>query len=231
MSTPLSTSGTECPEARALGKLQETQLLCVSSAIGSSPSSYIDLPSGEKILSQKTLKVLGFHIGCHPGMAEQVTHLKRKFRGRSWIIRNLKRAGLQPDDLIGLYKTLVRPVIDYMAAVYHPMLTLEQRKELEKLQRNVLKTIYGYKVSYACALELSGIQSLEERRQDCFDRFAIKLANNKEYEEWLPRTKFTGYDLREELIYDELFASTDRLRNSPLYAMRRRLNEIYLYQK
>ena len=91
-----------------------------------------------------------------------------------------------------------------------------------------LKTIFGYKKSYAAALEDSGLEPLYERRQTCFDRFAIKLANNPDYNHWLPRTVFTGYDLREELIYVEKFAATDRLRNSPLYAIRRRLNEIYL---
>ena len=74
------------------------------------------------------------------------------------------------------------------------------------------------------------MRSLFDRRQDCFDRFAIKLANNKEYDEWLPRSKFTGHDLKQELIYVEKFAATERLRSSPLYAIRRRLNEIYLYQ-
>ena len=130
-----------------------------------------------------------------------------------------------------MYKTLIQPVIDYMSANYHSMLTLDQRKELIKLQRNVLKSIYGYKISYAEVLEMSGLQTLEERRQDCFNQFAIKLANNEKYSSWLPKTKFTGYNLREELIYDEYFAATDRLRNSPLYAISRRLNDIYLYKK
>ena len=120
-----------------------------------------------------------------------------------------------------MYKTLIRPVIEYMSSIYYSRLTLDQRKELEKLQRNVLN---------AEALEMSGLQTLEERRQDCFDRFAIKLANNEEYSSWLPKTKFTGYNLRKEVIYDEYFAATDRLRNNPLYPIRRRLYEIYLYK-
>lgn len=102
-----------------------------------------------------------------------------------------------------MYKTLVRPVVDYMACVYHPMLTLDQSNELERLQMHTLKIIYGPKISYRTALEQSGQISFRERRQECFDNFAIKLANNPEYEQWLPRTTFTGYDLREELIYEE----------------------------
>ena len=176
------------------------------------------------------MKVLGFVIGATPNMNEQVESLKKRFRSRAWVIRHLKRAGLSECDLIKMYKTLVRPVLDYMAAVYHPMLTREQKKELERLQMGCLKTIFGYEKSYRETLEKGRIQSLEERRQDIFDKFAVKLAKNPDYQHWLPKTSFTGYDLREELIFTEHFAATERLRNSPLYAIRRRLNEIYLHE-
>ena len=112
---------------------KKTQLLCVSPAINSVPSSYIELPTGQKITSQKSLKVLGYTLGASPGNTEQVQELKRKYWARAWIIRNLKRAGLPEEDLIKLYKALVRPVLDYMAPIYHPMLTHEQTKEIERL--------------------------------------------------------------------------------------------------
>ena len=205
---------------------QKTQLLCVSSAKGCNASSYINV-DGNMIESQESLKVLGFHLSSAPGMGEQVFQLQKKFRARAWVIRNLKRAGLESEELVAMYKCLVRPILDYMAPVYHTMLTQEQSYQIEKLQMGTLKTIFNQD-SYRNALEKSGLQTLHERRQECFDRFAIKLANNEDYKEWLPQTVFKGYNLREELIYVEKYAATDRLRNSPLYAMRRRLNEIYL---
>ena len=208
---------------------KKTQLLCVNSAIGSDVSSYINISNTERIRSQSSLKILRFHLSAHPGIGEQVAQLKKKYRKREWIIRNLKRAGLNTEDLVMLYKTLVRPVLDYMSAVYHPMLSIEQSRDIERLQMGTLKSVFGYDKSYATALQLSGLPSLAERRQQCFDKFAIKLATNPDYEHWLPKTTFTGHDLREELIYIEKFASTDRLRSSPLYAIRRRLNEIYLH--
>ena len=118
-------------------------------------------------------------------------------------------------------KTIVRNISKFPA---------EQSHEIERLQMGTLKTIFGYDKSYATTLELSGLQSLLERRQQCFDNFAIKLAMNPDYEYWLPRKKFTGHDLREELIFIEKFAATERLRSSPLYAIRRRLNEIYMHE-
>ena len=65
--------------------VKKTQLLCVSSAVGCNPSSYINI-SGVKITSQATLKVLGFHISATPGMHEQIEQLMRAYRRRAWII-------------------------------------------------------------------------------------------------------------------------------------------------
>lgn len=127
---------------------KKTQLVCVSSAINSDPTSYIELPDKMKIFSQDSIKVLGFTLGSQPNVNAQVESLKKKFRARAWIVRHLKRAGLVENDLVLMYKTLVRPVLDYMAAVYHPMLSKQQRTELERLQMGCMKIIFGYDLSY-----------------------------------------------------------------------------------
>lgn len=155
------------------------------------------------------MRKLGFTLESSPNMNQQVDHLKRKFCARAWVVRHLKRAGLSKGDLVLMYKTLVRPVLDYMAAVYHPMLSLDQTKEQEKLQMGTLKTIFGYDLSYRKALDEAGLETLHERRQLCFDKFAIKLSDNPEYQEWLPKTRFVDYDLREELVFEEFFAATE----------------------
>ena len=207
---------------------KKTQMICVNAAVDSVPKTYMKTSEGERIESdQNRLKVLGFYFSSSPTIHEHVDVLKSKYRTRAWVIRHMKKAGADKTDLVQLYKALVRPILDYLAPVYHSMLSATQREDLERLQRGTLKTIYGHDVSYADALEESGLPTLNERRQELFDNFAMKLANNPEYREWLPKTEFTGYDLRKELIFTEKFASTDRLYNSPLYAIRRRLNEIY----
>ena len=82
------------------------------------------------------------------------------------------------------------------------MLTLTQTVEIERLQKNVLKTIFGFKESYADILERCDLQTLAQRRQSLFDKFAIELADNQKHaEKWFPKQVFTGYDLRQELIF------------------------------
>ena len=205
---------------------KKTQMVCISSKNDVSQNTYIDTSDRARITSQNSLKILGFHFGSRPTVDAHVTALKQKYRRRAWIMRHLKRAGINVNDLVKLYKVLLRPVLDYASPVYHPMLNLKLDSEIEALQRNTLKTIFGHELSYKQALELSGLQTLNQRRDEFFDKFVKNLSENKDFEHWLPREEFTGYNLRRELIYTEKFAKTDRLYKSPIYTARRRLNEI-----
>ena len=104
------------------------------------------------------------------------------------------------------------------------MLTGEMSDRLEDLQKKALKTIYGWDVSYADLLEISGLSTLKERREEIVDRFAQKTAKDTRFQHWFPRAPSTGHDTRQGPRYLEEFARTERLKNSPVFYMRRRLN-------
>ena len=118
-------------------------------------------------------------------------------------------------------------MLDYACVTYHSMLTVDQSKEIEKQQRNSLKVIYGPNIIYAGMLNLSGLEWLPDRRLRLLDNFAKKAAEDPKYRRWFPPKEFFHRDLRRELFFEEKFARTSRLYNSPLYFMRRRLNQIY----
>ena len=205
----------------------KTQLLCLSTAIDSEVSSFIRTTTGGKIESGEHLKILGFHFNTNPSVECHVQEIEKKIRKRAWVIRNLKKAGLGKRDLLTCYFTLVRPVLDYAVPVYHSMLNKCQVDRLEKLQRDIFKTIYGFDRSYNEILENETLESLTERRQKLFDSFALKMLYNQSVSSsWFPVKLFEHANLRKERIFVEKHARTLRLYNSPLYAMRRRLNEI-----
>ena len=93
-----------------------------------------------------------------------------------------------------------------------------------------LKTIFGHDISYERALELANIDTLGTRREKAFEKFCLKLEKSDLYQDWLPKQSVVHYDLRKELIYEEKFARTERLYKSPLFCIRRKLNEISLPQ-
>ena len=88
----------------------------------------------------------------------------------------------------------------------------------------VLKTIYGFEISYAQALIKSGLEKLSDRAKKLSTEFAIKTSNNPKYSSWFPKKADRGYPLRRPLIYEEELAAESRLFNSPLFNMRRILN-------
>ena len=142
-------------------------------------------------------------------------------RDTAWVLRHLKIAGFTESELATLYRTVVRPVLDYCAVVYHPMLTDEQHQQIEHLQAKALKNIYGYKDSYAEMRRKAGVTTHRARRIEMCDKFAQKDCGNPRFD-WLP--ELTGRLGRRSEVYQEFQARTDRLFNSPLFYYRRRLN-------
>ena len=155
--------------------------------------------------------------------------MRKKFRGRLWLLRHLQRVQVPKDDLLALYKSLLLSVLDYAAVVYHPLLKKTQADMLERLQAAAMKITYGWKRSYPKIMEdLDGkLDYLHVRRQKKTDKFIKKAAENPNYrEKWFPRREFSDQNLRRSLYYDEEFARTSRLYDSPLFYYRRRLNEM-----
>ena len=79
---------------------------------------------------------------------------------------------------------MVRPVLEYVAPVLHPLLTITQIQHLERLQAQAFKIIFGWKVSYATALDGSGAESLQMRREELFKKFTVKAAKNVSFKKW-----------------------------------------------
>ena len=104
------------------------------------------------------------------------------------------------------------------------MLTEEQNVAIEGLQRTALKIIYGFGKNYKELLEESKLETLEERRKKAFLKFALTLSNSARYSEWFPIQE-NVVNLRKSNTYQEHYAKTNRLYKSPLFTMRRLLNE------
>jgi hypothetical protein len=97
--------------------------------------------------------------------------------------------------------------------------------QLERIQAQALKIIYGFGYSYRELLEKTGLEMLSERRLKAIDKFTTGCLNGK-FAGWFPLTH-TRRSARNPRPYVEKHARCDRLRNSPLYFMRRRLNDHY----
>ena len=89
---------------------------------------------------------------------------------------------------------------------------------LKNVQKKCLRNIYGYGLSYDELLELSSLDTHEDRRTKALHKFANKAAVNPQFEHWFPLNK--NRSGRRGKIYEELLAKSDRLYRSLLFAMR-----------
>ena len=193
-------------------------------------TSYITGSDGERMASTDSLKILGFYFGKKPDVSEHVKNLIRKFRTRAWTMINLKKADLDRPTLVDLFKVLVRPVLDYAAVVYGPLLNKGQAEEIERLQRQTLKLIFDFNKSYSDIIKENDICTLTDRRQHLLDQFIQKTLENPKFSsKWLPLKETHNYDTRKEKKFVEKPARTERLWKTPLFTMRRRANEIYAH--
>ena len=200
----------------------KTKLLCVSDALSFKADAFFYTMDGQKLVSGDELKLLGFRFGRRPNCQAQVDAIKRSFRGRYWLLIHMRQHFYTEQELVKAYKSLVRPIAEYCSVVFHSMLTDKQDEELERLQSTALRYIYGYGISYRKMREDSGLMTLRQRRIDACDKFARSCAVSDRFSSWFPTTNTRRS--RHTLPYKETYARCDRLKNSPLFYMRRRLN-------
>lgn len=103
----------------------KTTLLVMSSASSYRARSHIYNDSNQRIDSTESLKALGFIFNEQADVSNQIESLCKRFRSRTWALRDLRKAGLDQADLLRVYKTTIRPVIEYSSVIFQLMLTKE----------------------------------------------------------------------------------------------------------
>lgn len=205
----------------------KTQLLCIHPQ-GSNMSSYIRAPDaeGERIVSGESLKILGFTFGRTPDVSVHTKQLIKGFIYKMWSMRHLKRSGMKQSKLLDVYKSVVRPTIDFAAPSYHCLLTKNQSEDIERLQLRCMKIVFGATVSYPTVLESGLVEPLYARRENQFKRMALKTVKQERFEHWFPKNPPTDHDLRRRETYLVPKLRTERARKSPIIQMRRFLNSV-----
>ena len=200
---------------------RKTQMLVISDALNYTPHAFIHDREGNCINDGETMKVLGFTFSSKPTMHAHVNTVLKRIRQKYWSLRHLKKIGFTPSELVKVYKTIILPCADYCDVVYHSLLTDEHDELLERAQVGALRTIFDYKLSGRKLRETAAVPTLRQCRIEHCDKFANKCLNSK-FSHWFPRN--TNRATRNTDQFLEKFARCDRLRNSPLHYMRRRLN-------
>jgi len=99
-----------------------------------------------------TFKLLGVVISSDLTWDAHVSYILSKCAKRIYCIWNLAKAGVPACDVVYIYCSVVRSVLEYACAVWHPGLSNKLSKDIQHVQKRCLKIIYP-KLSYFEASE------------------------------------------------------------------------------
>ena len=138
--------------------------------------------------------------------------------------------------------SVLRPIAEYAAPLWHSGLTDKDTRKLEMLQKKVLAIILGtvyidnrkhYRVNenictYEETLQLFGLTTLKIRREILTKNFALNAVASTNHSSMFEKNNSDYMNTRNRLFFKEPFCNTDRYYNSAIPYMTRLLNEIYL---
>ena len=130
--------------------------------------------AGKELEVVTETKLLSLTVQSNLSWDMQVDSMVGKSSRRLYMLNRLKRFGLPEEDLVSVFVSYVRPVVEYATPVWHGCLTEEQSKKLESIQKRACRIILGAKYnSYTEALDLTGLQTLSNRRIQLCTKFAV----------------------------------------------------------
>ena len=201
----------------------KTVLLCISDALNYKPGTFIVDNNGKRIDCVDKMKLLGFTFSSKPTVSAHVETVTKRMRQKYWSLRHLRGIGFNSQELVEVYKSVILPIADYCAPAYHSLTTDIHDQQLEQAQTGALRAIFGYGPSARALRQQAGLETLRARRIAQTDKFAEKCLASPRFCHWFPLRQGRTSNRSGEK-YLEFKAKTDRLNNSPIYYMRRRLN-------
>ena len=117
------------------------------------------------------------------------------------MLRVLRRAGVSQANILKIYLSIVRPVLEYATPVWQAIPDYLS-DVIERIQKRALKIIYPEAESYNHALQLTKLDIMDVRREDLCIKYISKMKSPQHpIHHLLPRPFFnySKYDLRRSL--------------------------------
>ena len=143
------------------------------------------IAGGGELEVAEEIKLLGVMITSDLKWGTHCDFICQKAFSRLWMLRRLKPLGASVDDLMEIYVTQIRSILEFSVAAWNSGLTKVQISQLECAQKCAFAIILGNDyVSYENALKVLNMKSLSDRRKDLCIAFAIKSKKNEKYSTW-----------------------------------------------
>ena len=172
---------------------------------------------GQPVERVENFKLLGVTINNGLSWNDHIDDIIIKASKRLYLLCLLKRAGLHSSDLLAIYTVMIRSVLEYGCEVWHPGLTKKLSKELEHIQKRVMRIVFPHH-SYEDSLKSTGLPDLHSRREDICRTFFKKISCSESIlHKYLPPKPSSHYNFREKKQFSLPLVRTNRLKNSPIF--------------
>ena len=126
---------------------------------------------------QNLVWVLGLFMSSTLQWNDNIKTSIKKANKRLYFIVLLKREGVNFEDVLNFYCTVIRPMFQYYAQAFHHSLPKYLADELEVEQKRVLKMI-SPEMAYREADEYFKLPTLFQRREDKFNKLFTKITED-----------------------------------------------------
>ena len=161
-------------------------------------------PSREKKFSQvkfkindieipivKKCKLLGTQITNNVKWEENVNYTVKKANSKMFILRRLKLFKLSETQLINVYKSYIRSLLEYSSVVWGKSLTVKQNSLLTSIEKRSISIITGKYISrknYTKTCKKLNLETLVDHRDKLLNTFGKKLSLSERFTSWLKLT-------------------------------------------
>ena len=169
---------------------------------------------GNQIERVSHCTLLGVIIKDKLNWQEHVDKLHKKASSRLYFVSQLKRTKMSSLDIVKVYISLVRSVLEYACQLRHAGLTDHQRDMLESIQQRALKIAFP-SLDYEEALVSAKLQSLYQRRQElCRRLFNSAQDPSHKLHPLLPHPRKITHNQRNPSKYPLPKCNTNRYKDS-----------------
>ena len=133
--------------------------------------------NGKQVEFVTVFKLLGVYLSSDLTWTAHCEYIIKKANRRLYALRKLKKSGVSSSDIVVVYCTVIRTMIEYASVVF-ANLSQTLSKDLERVQKRAMSIIYPSH-SYMDALSFAGIQTLCVCREEACNKFVanIKASN------------------------------------------------------
>ena len=171
-------------------------------------------------------KLLGTIITEDLKWHRNTQYLVKKAYARMQILYKIAHFGAPQKDMITIYISYVRSILEQSCVIWHSNLSIEDSETLERVQKSAVKIILNNEyTTYEKALEELMLAKLSDRREKLCLKFAKNCTINPFTYDLFPKNVSSAMQTRNRERYQVTRGNTDRLMDSAVPYMQKLLNK------